>query len=78
MGPIVAGLLVIFGVAGAAVVVEADDAVYALTHLWWRGDRTPDIDPLAWDQAALERGRARVLEVVEIVIPGHGTPFRVR
>jgi glyoxylase-like metal-dependent hydrolase (beta-lactamase superfamily II) len=62
----------------ATLVVEADDAVYALTHLWWRGDRTPEIDPLAWDQAALERGRARVLEVVEIVIPGHGAPFRVR
>ncbi len=62
----------------ATLVVEADDAVYALTHLWWRGDRTPEIDPLAWDQAALERGRSRVLEVAEIVIPGHGGPFRVR
>ena len=62
----------------ATLIVEADDAVYALTHLWWRGDRTPAIDPLAWDQASLERGRERVLAAAGIVIPGHGGPFRVR
>lgn len=62
----------------ASLLVEADDGVYALTHLWWRGDRTPPIDPLAWDQAALERGRERVLAAADIVIPGHGEPFRVR
>jgi glyoxylase-like metal-dependent hydrolase (beta-lactamase superfamily II) len=62
----------------ATLVVEAEDAVYALTHLWWRGDRTPEVDPLAWDQAALERGRVRVLEIADVVIPGHGAPFLVR
>ena len=55
----------------ASLIVEADDAVYAMTHLWWRADRTPEIDPLADDQAAIEAGRARI-------IPGHGGPFRVR
>jgi glyoxylase-like metal-dependent hydrolase (beta-lactamase superfamily II) len=62
----------------ATLVVEADDAVYAMTHLWWRADRTPEVDPLAWDQAAIERGRRRVLAAADIVIPGHGGPFRVR
>ncbi len=62
----------------ASLIVEADDGVYALTHLWWRGDRTPEVDPLADDQAALERGRARVLAAADMVIPGHGDPFRVR
>jgi glyoxylase-like metal-dependent hydrolase (beta-lactamase superfamily II) len=62
----------------ATLIVEADDAIYALTHLWWRGDRTPAVDPLAWDQAALERGRERVSAMAEVVIPGHGDPFRVR
>ena len=61
----------------ATLMVEADDATYALSHLWWLGDRTPVIDPLAWDQAALERGRERVLAAADIVIPGHGAPFRV-
>ena len=60
----------------ATLVVEADDAVYAMTHLWWHGDRTPAIDPLGDDQPAIERGRARVLAAADIVIPGHGEAFR--
>jgi glyoxylase-like metal-dependent hydrolase (beta-lactamase superfamily II) len=61
-----------------ALVVEADDGVYVLTHLWWRPDRTPEIDPYAWDQPALERGRERVLAVADVVIPGHGDMFRIQ
>ena len=62
----------------ATLVVQADDAVYAMTHLWWKEDRTPEIDPLGDDQAAIEAGRARVLAAADIVIPGHGSAFRVR
>ncbi len=62
----------------ASLIVRADDAVYAMTHLWWHTDRTPQVDPFASDQAALERHRERVLDVADIVIPGHGAPFRVR
>jgi glyoxylase-like metal-dependent hydrolase (beta-lactamase superfamily II) len=61
----------------ASLIVQADDAVYAMTHLWWKEDRTPEIDPLGDDQAAIEVGRARVLAAVDIVIPGHGPAFRV-
>ena len=61
----------------ATLVVTAADGVYALTHLWWRADRTPEIDPLAVDQAGIERGRARVLAAADIVIPGHGAAFRI-
>ncbi len=60
----------------ATLVVEADDAVYAMTHLWWREDRTPEVDPIG-DQAFIEPNRARVLAAADIVIPGHGGPFRV-
>jgi glyoxylase-like metal-dependent hydrolase (beta-lactamase superfamily II) len=62
----------------ATLIVRADDATYALTHLWWFADRTPEIDPLGSDQAAIEAGRARVLAAADIVIPGHGEAFRVR
>jgi glyoxylase-like metal-dependent hydrolase (beta-lactamase superfamily II) len=62
----------------ASLIVEADDAVYAMTHLWWRADRSPEIDPLADDQAAIEAGRARILAAADVVIPGHGGAFRVR
>ncbi len=48
-----------------------------MTHLWWKADRTPEIDPLGWNPAAIERGRARVLAAADIVIPGHGPAFRV-
>jgi glyoxylase-like metal-dependent hydrolase (beta-lactamase superfamily II) len=60
------------------LVVDAEDAVYAMTHLWWLPDRTPAIDPYAWDQGALERARERVLAAADVIIPGHGEPFRVR
>jgi glyoxylase-like metal-dependent hydrolase (beta-lactamase superfamily II) len=61
----------------ASLIVEADDGVYAMTHLWWHADRSPEFDPYCVDQAALERGRLRVLAAADIVIPGHGGPFRV-
>lgn len=62
----------------ASLIVNADDATYALTHLWWFADRTPEIDPLGADQTAIEAGRARVLATADVVIPGHGPAFRVR
>jgi glyoxylase-like metal-dependent hydrolase (beta-lactamase superfamily II) len=60
-----------------SLIVEADDGIHALTHLWWHTDRTPEIDPYAWDQASLERARRRVLDVAAVIVPGHGRPFRV-
>ena len=63
--------------SGTSLVVTADDATYAMTHLWWHQDRTPLIDPYSSDQAVLEANRERVLAAVDIVIPGHGGPFRV-
>jgi glyoxylase-like metal-dependent hydrolase (beta-lactamase superfamily II) len=62
----------------ASLIVEADDGIYAMTHLWWGADRQPEIDPLADDQAAIEASRERVLAAVDFVIPGHGGPFQVR
>jgi glyoxylase-like metal-dependent hydrolase (beta-lactamase superfamily II) len=62
----------------ATLLVEAEDGVYAMTHLWWREDRTPDEDPLGFDQGQIEAGRSRVLAVADVVIPGHGAAFRVR
>ena len=61
----------------ASIVVTAEDGTYAMTHLWWRTDRTPEVDPYAPSQETLELHRARVLEVADVVVPGHGEPFRV-
>jgi hypothetical protein len=60
------------------MVVEAADGVYAMTHLWWRADRSPEVDPLADDQTAIVAGRERILAAADVVIPGHGGPFRVQ
>jgi len=62
----------------ASLIVEADDGVYAMTHCWWHGDRTPEIDPYSRDQAVLDRSRERLLQAADVVVPGHGAPFRVR
>jgi glyoxylase-like metal-dependent hydrolase (beta-lactamase superfamily II) len=58
------------------LLAETDEGVVACTHAWWRTDRTPEIDPGADDQAALEESRRRILELADLVVPGHGEPFR--
>ncbi|MEO8252188.1 MAG: MBL fold metallo-hydrolase [Chloroflexota bacterium] len=57
------------------LLVETDAGVVACTHAWWRADRTPDVDPLADDQRALEASRARILAEADQVVPGHGEAF---
>ena len=53
------------------------DGVVVYTHAWWFSDMTPVEDPLAFDQAALERSRARILELADLIVPAHGEPFAV-
>jgi glyoxylase-like metal-dependent hydrolase (beta-lactamase superfamily II) len=56
--------------------VETTDGLVACTHLWW-SEEGPAQDPRAEDQAALERSRARLLELDPVlIVPGHGAPFR--
>jgi glyoxylase-like metal-dependent hydrolase (beta-lactamase superfamily II) len=62
----------------ASLVVDTDEGRQAFTHLWWRSDRTPEVDPYSIDPAELARNRGRLLDGVDVVIPGHGAPFRVR
>ena len=55
--------------------VETDDGVAALTHLWWHATATSD--PRGSDLDALHAGRARVVELASLIVPGHGAPFPV-
>lgn len=59
----------------ATLVVETDGGRIGFTHLWWREDRTPEVDPYSNDLDALRAGRERVLAGVDLVVPGHGGPF---
>ena len=59
------------------LLVETEGGTVACTHAWWRADRTPEIDPLADDQAVLEASRRRILELADQVVPAHGAAFEV-
>lgn len=56
--------------------VGTADGLVAFTHLWWCSDGPPE-DPYATDSAALHAGRARVLELAAVVVPGHGPAFTI-
>ncbi len=51
------------------------ESLVALTHLWWMAEGPPE-DPYATDAAALHAGRERVLDVADVIVPGHGGTFR--
>lgn len=55
-------------------VVDEDRGTVAFTHLWWDASG-PAEDPYATDVAAIHEGRARVLEVANLIVPGHGASF---
>lgn len=49
--------------------------IVIFTHLWWNAAGPAD-DPFAPDHAVLHASRGRVLELADLVVPGHGEPFR--
>jgi glyoxylase-like metal-dependent hydrolase (beta-lactamase superfamily II) len=58
-----------------STVASTADGVYVCTHAWWTADG-PEQDPLGADQAALAASRQLLLEFADVIIPGHGAPFR--
>jgi glyoxylase-like metal-dependent hydrolase (beta-lactamase superfamily II) len=54
--------------------VGTENGVLAFTHLWWSEDG-PAEDPLATDLDAISVNRQRVLQLAQLVVPGHGIPF---
>lgn len=58
-----------------STVVETDDGLAVLTHLWWSADGPGD-DPFAPDRELLRRSRERVLALQPaLIVPGHGPAF---
>lgn len=55
--------------------VQTEAGVAALTHLW--GFEGAESDGRATDIDALHAGRRRVAEIAQLIVPGHGAPFRV-
>ena len=58
-----------------STVVQTVDGVYVLTHEWWSSEQPID-DPHAPDLAQLRDSRARILDVADVIVPGHGPAFR--
>ena len=58
-----------------ALVVGTPETVIVCTHLWWTAEGPAD-DPYAPDEAVLHASRSRVLALADVVVPGHGEPFR--
>ena len=58
-----------------AVVAGTADGVVVCTHAWW-SENGPAEDPFAADTGQLSSSRARILAVADLIVPGHGAPFR--
>lgn len=56
-------------------VASTADGVVAFTHAWWTSE-VPVHDHYAPDPAVLSASRARLLELADVIVPGHGAPFR--
>ena len=54
--------------------VGSPEGIVAFTHLWG-SSIGPAEDPRATDPEALHQGRARVVEVAALIVPGHGPAF---
>jgi glyoxylase-like metal-dependent hydrolase (beta-lactamase superfamily II) len=58
-----------------STLIGTPDGIAVATHLWWTADGPAD-DPYAPDRELLRRSRERVLGLADLIIPGHGAPFR--
>lgn len=58
-----------------STLVGTPSGLVVTTHAWWTAEG-PAQDPFSHDAQALAAARARILAVADLVIPGHGGPFR--
>lgn len=58
-----------------ATIVGTPDGVVVLTHSWFTADTTVD-DETPDDAAGLHDSRAAILEIADVIVPGHGPMFR--
>src|SRR5918912_1053029 len=58
-----------------ATVIGTPEGIVVCTHLWWNADGPVD-DPSSEDPEQLHASRRRVLNLADVIVPGHGAPFR--
>jgi len=60
----------------SSLLVETDEGVMLITHMWWHNDLTPVIDPVGEDQASLDKNRKALLRKADLLFPTHGRIMR--
>ncbi|WP_406833984.1 MBL fold metallo-hydrolase [Pseudomonas asiatica] len=64
----------------SSLLVDTDEGVMLITHMWWHNDMTPVSDPVAEDLPALDRNRREMLPKADLLFPLHGkvmkNPFK--
>src|SRR5262245_19809921 len=58
-----------------ATVIGTPDGIVVCTHSWFHGDSAAS-DEAPEDETELSASRASILEVADLIIPGHGPAFR--
>lgn len=58
-----------------ATIIGTPDGVVVCTHLWWT-ESIPEEDPYAELPESLHANRRLVLGFADLIVPGHGGPFR--
>ena len=58
-----------------STVALTGDGTVVFTHAWWTADKPVD-DPYSDDLSELRASRARILAMADVIVPGHGEPFR--
>ncbi|MEM9791048.1 MAG: MBL fold metallo-hydrolase [Planctomycetota bacterium] len=62
-------------VEDATLLATTPMGMVAFTHLWWDENQQPEVDPIAEAPDQLTEQRRRILNLADIIIPGHGRPF---
>ncbi|MBI2882450.1 MAG: hypothetical protein HYY11_00845 [Candidatus Methylomirabilis oxyfera] len=64
----------------SSLLVDTDDGLMLITHMFWHNDLTPVIDPVAEDQHSLDVHRRLLLQRADLLFPTHGeimkNPFK--
>lgn len=60
----------------ASLLVNTENGVYLLTHLWWDNNYGPETDPLAERPELLKENRNKLIASADWIVPGHGKMFK--
>jgi len=60
----------------SSLLVDTEEGIMLITHMWWHNDLTPVIDPVGEDQVSLDKNRRELLRKADWLFPTHGAIMR--